>query len=78
MSPMRPNSTPPASNTDGASQLQSKAETLAHIEQVRLLILGMEQRLQAREDKLVKTVERAEAEGAKFDQMRKHVLSPKS
>ncbi|TFY60750.1 hypothetical protein EVJ58_g4954 [Rhodofomes roseus] len=42
--------------------------TMAHIEQVRLLILGMEQRLQFREEKLAKTIERAEAEGARCEQ----------
>lgn len=47
---------------------------MAHIEQVRLLILGMEQRLQSREDKLVKTIQRAEAEGARFEQ-NKQLLS---
>ncbi|KII93008.1 hypothetical protein PLICRDRAFT_99923 [Plicaturopsis crispa FD-325 SS-3] len=45
-----------------------------HVEQVRLLILGMEQRLQAREEKLVKSVQRAEAEGARFEEMRKEVV----
>ena len=47
---------------------------MAHIEQVRLLILGMEQRLQSREDKLLKTIQRAEAEGSRFEQS-KQVLS---
>ena len=49
--------------------------TMAHIEQVRLLILGMEQRLQAREDKLAKSIERAELEGERFEAMRKQVLA---
>jgi hypothetical protein len=40
---------------------------LAQIEQVRMLILGMEQRLQVREEKLIKTVERAEDEGRRFE-----------
>ena len=39
-----------------------------------MLILGMEQRLQGREDKLLKTVERAEAETEKFEKFRKEVL----
>jgi len=49
--------------------------TLAHIEQVRLLILGMEQRMQAREQKLTKTVQKAEKESGRFEKMRKEVLS---
>ncbi|KAJ3572151.1 hypothetical protein NP233_g3278 [Leucocoprinus birnbaumii] len=50
-----------------------RQQALAHIEQVRLLILGMEQRLQTREEKLVKTVDRAEGEGRRFDQLRKEI-----
>ncbi|KIM38202.1 hypothetical protein M413DRAFT_447953 [Hebeloma cylindrosporum] len=41
--------------------------TLAQIEEMRLLILGMDQRLGAREDKLTKTLERAENEGKKYE-----------
>ncbi|KAG6835093.1 hypothetical protein H0H93_004904 [Arthromyces matolae] len=40
-------------------------------EEVRMLILGMEQRLQAREQKLLKVIEKAENQGAKFDQQQK-------
>jgi hypothetical protein len=36
---------------------------VAHLEQLRMLILGMEQRLELREEKLLKTVEIAENEG---------------
>jgi hypothetical protein len=35
-----------------------------------MLILGMEQRLQLREEKLTKTVERAEKEGKRFEELR--------
>ena len=49
--------------------------TLSHIEQVRLLILGMEERLQGREQRLAKTVEKAEREGGRFEEMRQAVLS---
>ncbi|KDQ62965.1 hypothetical protein JAAARDRAFT_146812 [Jaapia argillacea MUCL 33604] len=49
-------------------------QTLSHIEQVRLLILGIEQRLQTREDKLDKCVQRAEEEGRRFEEMRKTVV----
>jgi len=48
---------------------------LAQIEQVRMLILGMEQRLQVREEKLVKTVERAEDEGRRFEALRSEIIS---
>lgn len=54
---------------------QSAAEASAHAEQVRLLILGMEQRLQTREEKLQRSVERAEAEGQRFEQIRREVLA---
>ena len=47
---------------------------LAQIEQVRMLILGMEQRLQVREEKLIKTVERAEDEGRRFDALRSEIV----
>ena len=60
-----------------ASQATADA-TMAHIEQVRLLILGMDQRLQSREEKLNKTIEKAETEGMKFEGMRKDVMAAKS
>lgn len=63
-----------ANSNPGPSQDATQA-TLSHIEQVRLLILGMEQRLQVREEKLSKTVEKAEREGGRFEDMRKEVLS---
>ncbi|KAJ7677605.1 hypothetical protein B0H17DRAFT_1334210 [Mycena rosella] len=51
-------------------QIEQQHATLAHVEQVRMLIMGMEQRLQTREDKLVKSVERAESEGRRFEELR--------
>jgi hypothetical protein len=60
----------PASSDVQPSQ-QSVEATMAHVEQVRLMILGMEQRLQVREEKLVKTVEKAEKEGARFQEIGK-------
>jgi len=47
---------------------------LAQIEQIRMLILGMEQRLQVREEKLVKTMERAEDEGRRFESLRSEIV----
>lgn len=55
--------------------IEQQRATLAHIEQVRMLILGMEQRLQTREEKLVLTVEKAEMEGIKFEELRKGVMA---
>ncbi|KAJ7847823.1 hypothetical protein B0H14DRAFT_908413 [Mycena olivaceomarginata] len=54
-------------------QIEQQQATLAHIEQVRMLIMGMEQRLQTREDKLVKSVERAESEGRRFEELRSEI-----
>lgn len=53
-----------------ASPADSEANK-AFIEQVRLLVLGMEQRLQNREEKLLKDIEKAEGEGAKFEEMKR-------
>ena len=47
----------------------------AFIEQVRLLVLGMEQRLQTREEKLVKSLEKAEAEEARFEELKKQMTA---
>ncbi|KAI8990643.1 hypothetical protein BD414DRAFT_484351 [Trametes punicea] len=63
-----------ASQGEGASM----DATMAYIQQVRLLILGMEQRLQSREDKLLKHIERAEAEGARYEEVRKQTLTTTS
>ncbi|THH27243.1 hypothetical protein EUX98_g6947 [Antrodiella citrinella] len=70
----RSDSTPPI-HMGMAAPAPSSAEAQARIEQVRLLIMGMEQRLQTREDKLVKGIEKAEAESARFEELRKQVLS---
>lgn len=47
----------------------------AFVEQVRLLVLGMEQRLQTREEKLVKSIEHAEAEAARCEALKREVVS---
>ncbi|CDO73395.1 hypothetical protein BN946_scf185013.g29 [Trametes cinnabarina] len=69
-----PPSGQPSANTpqEGGASVDA---TMAYIEQVRLLIIGMEQRLQTREDKLVKHIERAETEGARYEEVRKQSLS---
>ena len=65
---------PPAPAPAASSPADVDA-TRAYLEQVRLTILGMEQRLQAREDKLAKHIERAEAEGARFEEVRRQTLA---
>ncbi|KAF8648785.1 hypothetical protein AX16_006167 [Volvariella volvacea WC 439] len=71
-------------STSSLSQSQSQAQelalqqhqaTVAHLEQVRMLILGMEKRLSTREEQLAKTVERAEGEVKKLDAMHKRAES---
>lgn len=64
--------------TNSQNPVPDRQQVVAHIEQVRLLILGMEQRLQLREDKLVKTVERAEGEGRRFEQLQKEASGVES
>ena len=66
-----------ASTSDASSQASIEA-TKVYLEQVRLAILGMEQRMQSREDKLAKHIERAEEEGARFEEIRKQVLPASS
>ncbi|KIK94518.1 hypothetical protein PAXRUDRAFT_827925 [Paxillus rubicundulus Ve08.2h10] len=68
---------PPPADTSNPAQAASQASveaTLAQMEQVRLLVLGMEQRMQEREEKLAKTVERAEAQEVKCEALRKETL----
>lgn len=75
------NPAPPSSTADEPSaaqrqlQIEQQQATLAHIEQVRMLILGMEQRLQTREDKLLKSVDRAEREGRRFEELRSEIAN---
>jgi len=47
----------------------------AHVEQVRLLILGMEQRLREREEKMSKCIQKAELESARCEDMRREILT---
>jgi hypothetical protein len=51
---------------------------MAQVEQVRLLVLGMEERLRVREEKLVKTMEKADQESHKFEVLQKDALSTKA
>ena len=49
--------------------------TIAHIEQVKLMILGMDQRLETRESEITANIKRAQAESSRFEEMRKQVVS---
>ncbi|KAG9308997.1 hypothetical protein JVU11DRAFT_11007 [Chiua virens] len=70
--------TPPPSSEAGHPASQSSIEaTLSQMEQIRLLVLGMEQRMQEREEKLTKTIERAEAQEVKCEVLRREVLPTK-
>ncbi|KAG2106998.1 uncharacterized protein F5147DRAFT_746112 [Suillus discolor] len=51
--------------------------TLTQVEQIRLLVLGMEQRLQTREEKLAKTIGHAEAQEIKCDALKKEAMATK-
>ncbi|CAL1694765.1 unnamed protein product [Somion occarium] len=53
----------------------SPEAAMAQVEKVRLLIIGMEERLQMREEKLLQNIKKAEAEGTKFEELRKHVMT---
>ncbi|KAJ7173005.1 hypothetical protein C8R43DRAFT_978183 [Mycena crocata] len=67
----------PAVSAESSHQMNAELQhaTLAHIEQVRMLIMGMEQRLQTREEKLHKSVERAEGEGRRFEELRSQIAN---
>ncbi|KIP04921.1 hypothetical protein PHLGIDRAFT_108907 [Phlebiopsis gigantea 11061_1 CR5-6] len=49
--------------------------TRAYIDQVRLLVIGMEQRLQTREEKLTRSLEEAKAESAKFEELKQRSVA---
>ena len=51
---------------------------MAQVEQVRLLVLGMEERLRVREEKLVKTMEKADQESHRFEVLHKDALAAKT
>ncbi|KAG5341672.1 hypothetical protein J132_01491 [Termitomyces sp. J132] len=64
----------PATTRRPAQAASNNAENgnmSTRLEQVRMLILGMEQRLQIREEKLVKTIEKAESEANRFEEQHK-------
>lgn len=68
----------PAPAVGNPSQKASLEATMSHVEQVRLLVLGMEERLRTREEKLVKTMEKADQESHRFEVLRKDALPAKT
>jgi len=67
--------TPADGNLDSKASVEA---TMAHVEQVRLLVLGMEERLRTREEKLAKTMEKAGQESHRFEVLSKDALRAKS
>ncbi|EJD43501.1 hypothetical protein AURDEDRAFT_145523 [Auricularia subglabra TFB-10046 SS5] len=61
---------PPSASV--SSEISNDAK-MAQLEQIRMLVLGMDQRLQTREDALAKALERAEAQGVRFDALAKEM-----
>lgn len=49
--------------------------TIAHVEQIKLMLLGMDQRLENREVEIAANIKRAQAESSRFEEMKKQVLS---
>lgn len=64
-----------SSPTPTSTEQPNRQAMLAHVEQVRLLILGMEQRLQTREEKLTKTMEKAESESRRFEELQQELAT---
>ena len=65
----------PVAPVDGQLDPASPEAAMAQVEKVRLLILGMEERLQMREERLMQNIKKAEAEGIKFEEHRKQVMT---
>jgi len=63
------------SDSAGADSAEQQQQLAAHLEQVRVLVMGMDQRLQGREDKLKQQIKKAEQESAKFERLRKEVAA---
>lgn len=65
----------PAGPAEGQLDPASPEAAMAQVEKVRLLILGMEERLQQREEKLIQNIKKAEAEGVKFEDQQKQIMA---
>jgi len=65
-----------AQNQQQSEQQKKSVElAIAQIEQVKLMILGMDQRLENREGEIAVNIKRAQTESSRFEDMRKQVLS---
>jgi len=71
----------PSANANSQNQQQPEQQrksvetTIAQIEQIKLMILGMDQRLESREAEIAANIKRAQVESSRFEEMRKQVLS---
>lgn len=59
---------------EGGSTASNEA-TLAHMEQIRAMLMGMSERLQNGEEKLQQAIERAERENSNLDDMLKEQIN---
>ena len=64
-----------ANQQQSEQQRKSIEGTIAQIEQIKLMILGMDQRLESREAEIAANIKRAQGESNRFEEMRKQVLS---
>ncbi|KAL0577608.1 hypothetical protein V5O48_004369 [Marasmius crinis-equi] len=76
-SPTRSMTMPAAAGSQKAAPSEDKDRQAlaAHIEQVRMLVLGVEQRVQAREEKLRSRMDKAEGEAKRFETLRKEIMT---
>lgn len=70
-----PTNANPQNQDQAEEQKKSVEAAIAHIEQVKLMILGMDQRLENREGEIMANIKRAQGESSRFEEMRKQVLS---
>ena len=63
------------SGNSSSSALLSETDLLAHIQQIRTVLLSIEQNNEARETRLTEMLERAEGETKKFEAIKRDVDS---
>jgi hypothetical protein len=63
------------SESSTARSSQDAEQRMAHLEQIKMLVLGMDQRLQVREGVLAKSVEKAEKESKRLEGLRQELGS---
>ncbi|KAI0079546.1 hypothetical protein K474DRAFT_589663 [Panus rudis PR-1116 ss-1] len=64
----------PSTNANGDTEQDPQA-AMNYIENVRLMIIGMEERLDKREQKLQETMHKAQTESAKFQEYQRQILT---